>query len=167
MILIQSPTPHTLIDGIDVQSLLNAYAKFEEFRQDLSTEKDRTATIQAFEFCFELSWKTMKRLLNKRSVPATSPREIIRAAGAEGFIKDDAQPSHKASASSRHINNSFTGSARHSSKSDGWFEFLAQRNYAAHCYDEELAENVVEILPLFSAEIKQFLITIGALHDPA
>ena len=139
MTLIQSPTPHTLIDGIDVQSLLNAYAKFEEFRQDLSTEKDRTATIQAFEFCFELSWKTMKRLLNKRSVIATSPREIIRAAGAEGFIKDP----------------------------EVWFEFLAQRNYAAHCYDEELAENVVEILPLFSAEIKQFLITIGALHDPA
>jgi hypothetical protein len=55
MTLIQSPTPHTLIDGIDVQSLLNAYAKFEEFRKDLSTEKDRTATIQAFEFCFELS----------------------------------------------------------------------------------------------------------------
>lgn len=139
MTIHQSSDTHILIDGIDVQSLINAYAKFEEFRQDLSTEKDRTATIQAFEFCFELAWKTMKRLLNKRSVIATSPREIIRAAGVEGFIKDP----------------------------EVWFEFLAQRNYAAHCYDEELAENVIEVLPLFSAEIKQFLITIGALHDSA
>jgi hypothetical protein len=43
--------------------------------------------------------------------------------------------------------------------------FLAQRNYAAHCYDEELAENVIDVLPLFSVELKKFLIAIGALHD--
>jgi nucleotidyltransferase substrate binding protein (TIGR01987 family) len=88
MTKIQSSNSHTLINTIDAQSLINAYAKFEEFRQDLSTEKDRIATIQAFEFCFELSWKTMKRLLNKRNVTATSPREIIRAAALEGFIED-------------------------------------------------------------------------------
>jgi hypothetical protein len=164
MTINQSPNAQTLIDGIDVQSLINAYAKFEEFRKDLSTEKDRTATIQAFEFCFELSWKTMKRLLQKRSVLVTSPREIIRAAAVEGWCP--AAASRLWRAAFARSKNSFAGMPAEALR-EGWFEFLAQRNYAAHCYDEELAENVVEILPLFSAEIKQFLITIGAIHDSA
>lgn len=52
-----------IIDGIDITTLLKARKKFEEYRRNIKTERDKFAAIQTFEFCFELAWKTMRRLL--------------------------------------------------------------------------------------------------------
>jgi hypothetical protein len=54
-----------LIDGVNIEPLLKAVKKFELFRQNLDTEQEQAGAIQAFEYCFELSWKIMKRLLKK------------------------------------------------------------------------------------------------------
>ena len=50
------------IDGVNVSPLLKAFSKFESFRINQHTEQEKTGTIQAFEYCFELIWKIMKRL---------------------------------------------------------------------------------------------------------
>ena len=90
-----------IIQDINIESLLKAFSKFEEFRQNLDTEQEQAGAIQAFEYCFELVWKTMKRLLEARGKIANSSREAFRMSalvrgphvngvehGVKGFIKD-------------------------------------------------------------------------------
>jgi nucleotidyltransferase substrate binding protein (TIGR01987 family) len=123
------------IDQVNISPLLKARAKFEQFRQHLSTEQEKAGAIQAFEYCFELVWKVMKRLLHERGKVANSPRETFRMAGLEGFIKDP----------------------------EMWFEFLKKRNLTVHTYEEEEANQVVAIFEQFSSEVTLFLKSIGAL----
>ena len=123
-----------IIDDINIESLLKAFNKFEEFRQNLDTEQEQAGAIQAFEYCFELVWKTMKRLLETRGKIANSPREAFRMAGLEGFIKDP----------------------------EVWFNFLKKRNITVHTYEEKEAKEVISVFSDFSSEINAFLKNIGA-----
>ncbi len=123
-----------LIGEIDISSLLKAFEKFEKFRVNDKTEQEQAGTIQAFEYCFELSWKTMRRLLQERGKIANSPKETFRMAALEGFINDP----------------------------EIWFDFLRKRNMTVHTYVEKEALEVLSITPLFSKEIKKFLKNIGA-----
>ena len=73
------------------------------------------ATIQRFEFAFELAWKTMRGFLELagRTVPAT-PRDAFKAAFAAGWINDEA----------------------------GWFELMKMSNATSHIYDEAMAKDI-------------------------
>lgn len=44
-------------EKIDLSHILKAQKVFERFRKNLVTDQDKTGTVQAFEFCYELSWK--------------------------------------------------------------------------------------------------------------
>ena len=123
------------IDPIIISPLLKAFGKFEQFRVNLKTEQEQAGAIQAFEYCFELTWKTMKRLLQERGKTANSPRETFRMAALEGFIYDP----------------------------ELWFGFLVKRNLTVHTYEEKEAQNVLAIFPLFSDEVKAFLTHIKAV----
>lgn len=126
-----------LIGTINVLPLLKAFKKFEAFRLHDKTEQEKAGIIQAFEYCFELSWKLMKRLLEERGRIANSPRETFRMAALEGFIENP----------------------------EIWFEFIKKRNLTVHTYQEKEAEEVLAICPIFSTEIKKFLIFIGVPDD--
>ena len=65
---------------------MKAFKKFESFRQNLNTEQEQAGAIQAFEYCYELSWKYMRKLLAVRGKIVNSPRETFRMAALEGFI---------------------------------------------------------------------------------
>jgi nucleotidyltransferase substrate binding protein (TIGR01987 family) len=123
-----------IIEGISIASLLKAFEKFEQFRVNQATEQERAGIIQSFEYCFELCWKTMKRLLNGRGKEAHSPKETFRMAALEGFIRDP----------------------------EIWFDFLQKRNLTVHTYNPSEAEQVIAICPSFSKEVKNFLQAIGA-----
>lgn len=122
------------IGSTNISPLLKAFRKFETFRVNSATEQEKAGTIQAFEYCFELSWKIMKRLLEERGKIANSPRETFRMAGLEGFIENP----------------------------EVWFDFIKKRNMTAHTYQEEEANRVIEICPVFSREVLAFLKNIGA-----
>ena len=66
------------IEEIGIENLLKARDRFEEFRRDMITDRDRAGAIQAFEFSYELAWKTIKRVLSKRDIDVMSPRESFR-----------------------------------------------------------------------------------------
>ena len=123
-----------LIDTVNVEPLLKAIKKFELFRQNLTTEQEQAGAIQAFEYCFELSWKIMKRLLEVRGKVANSPKEAFRMAALEDFIKDP----------------------------ELWFDFLKKRNLTVHTYEEEEAREVISVFSDFSRELQTFLKNIGA-----
>ncbi len=122
------------IGDTNLDPLLKAFAKFERFLLNQSTEQEKAGIIQAFAYCFELFWKAMKKLLLERGVVANSPKEVFRLAAQEGFINDP----------------------------ELWFEFLKKRNLTVHTYQEKEAEAVLAICPLFSQEINRFLQKIGA-----
>lgn len=122
-----------LIGEIEISPLLKAFKKFEDFRVNNSTEQEKAGTIQAFEYCFELTWKIMRRLLAERGSIANSPREAFRMAALEGFIADP----------------------------ELWFDFLKKRNLTVHTYQESEVEKVLAICPIFSEEVKKFLKQLG------
>lgn len=120
-------------EKIYISPLIKAFDKFERFRQNDKTEQEKAGTIQAFEYCFELCWKIMKRLLDDRGVLANSPREVFRMAALEGFVADP----------------------------EPWFDFLKKRNMTVHTYNANQADEVIAICPLFAQEVKAFLTNIG------
>ena len=125
------------IDEIYITPLLKAFSKFESFRLNDKTEQEKAGIIQAFKYNFELIWKIMKRLLERRGKIANSPREAFRMAALEGFINDP----------------------------ELWFDFLKKRNLMTHTYNEQEIEKILLICPIFSDEVKQFLGNIGVPED--
>lgn len=126
------------IGSINVTPLLKAFKKFEEFRLNTNTEQEKAGVIQAYEYCFELVWKTMKRVLEERGKSAHSPREVIRLAALEGFIEDP----------------------------ELWFDFLKKRNITTHTYEESEIEKVLSVCPLFSKEVNLLLSRFEISNDP-
>jgi len=114
---------------VNIASLLKAQRVFETFRQNLSTDQNKAGAVQAFEFCYELSWKTMQKVLGVRGVQVGSPRDAFREAAANQLIKDPKI----------------------------WFEFIKKRNETVHIYNEEKMEAVLSIFETFSQELTSFI----------
>ena len=76
------------------------------------------ALIKAYEFSFELSWKTLKDLLAWNGIDARLPREVLKQAFATGLI-DEGQI---------------------------WIDMLEQRNLMAHTYDQARALQAAELI---------------------
>lgn len=122
-----------MIENVNIKPLIKAFSKFEKFRLNTTTEQEKAGIIQAFEYCFELVWKIMKRLLEERGKIANSPKEVFRMAALERFIEDP----------------------------EVWFDFLKKRNITVHTYQESEAEEVLMVMPKFSIEVKNFLTVLG------
>ena len=72
------------------------------------------ATIQRFEFCFELAWKLMKAVLEYEGIEANSPRSCIREGWKQGVI----------------------------SNAEAWLEMMEKRSLSSHTYDENAAREI-------------------------
>ncbi|HEX3810521.1 MAG TPA: nucleotidyltransferase substrate binding protein [Rhizomicrobium sp.] len=74
------------------------------------------ATIQRFEFAFELCWKTMRGFLELEASSANlaTPRAVVKAAYAAGWIDDESE----------------------------WIGLLQMRNATSHIYNEKMAQDV-------------------------
>lgn len=85
----------------------------------------RDSAIQRFEFCCELSWKTMKLFLAEQGVETTFPKDTIREAFARGLLEND----------------------------PFWLRMIELRILSSHTYNESLAEDIYleldKTLPLF------------------
>lgn len=74
------------------------------------------ATIQRFEFCFELAWKLIKSMLNYEGIDAVSPRSSIREGWKQSIIDN----------------------------AEDWLQMLEQRNLSLHTYNESTAMDIYE-----------------------
>ena len=97
----------------------------ERLREVLALPKDsvvRDSAIQRFEFCMDLTWKTLKTYLEDiHGVIVKSPKETLRAAYQQGLIDID----------------------------QSWIEYVDLRNETVHTYNEVLAEKTYQALPAF------------------
>ncbi len=113
------------LEKIDTRNLLKARDRFEKFRIDMVTERDKAGAVQAFEYCYELSWKMLKKVLSQRGIDTGSPKTTFRAAALDKLIDD----------------------------TELWFDFQQKRNLTTHTYDEENMEVVLSCFDSFSKEL--------------
>ena len=87
-------------------------------QQDPENDVIRMAVIKAYEFTFELSWKTLKDFLAYNGIDAKLPREVLKQAFATGLITNGQL----------------------------WIDMLEERNLMAHTYDDTRARKAVEMI---------------------
>ena len=126
---------------LDVSPLRNALASLERGlvrrRLNLADEEVRDACIQRFEYCFELSWKLLKRQIeaeigNTTEVDGYSKRTLFRVAAERGLIVSP----------------------------EPWFVYLVQRNKTSHAYDARVALEVADVLEAFALDAGLVLATL-------
>jgi len=69
-----------ILGEINIQALLDAKYNFDNNLDKVKDDLDRAGIIQYFEFCFELSWKTLKKILSFKGelVSNLGPRDVFR-----------------------------------------------------------------------------------------
>ena len=86
------------------------------------------AVVKAYEFSFELSWKTLKDLLSYEGIDAQLPREVLRQAFSYGLLKNGQL----------------------------WIDMLEQRNLMAHTYDQARTNQALMLIrETFAPELLQ------------
>ena len=70
---------HQRFDNLQ-RAMAQLRAAVEAHREDPSNELIGIALIKAYEFIFELSWKTLKDLLAYNGVDASLPRDVLKQA---------------------------------------------------------------------------------------
>lgn len=120
---------------IDISPLLKGQ-KFLHFAiLEAKSPLEKAGAIQAFEICYELAWKFMKRILDFRGINVASPREVFRAAAQEHLIDD----------------------------LGFWFEVIRMRNLTTHAYNQNIAEEIFSFLSRFGKELDKFVTSIRTL----
>lgn len=96
--------------------LKQAFGTLEEALREPYSILVRDATIQRFEYTFELTWKLFRRVAKVEGIETASPRQAIRAAYDVGLLEDV----------------------------DAWFELLEDRSRTSHTYSAATAQEVYE-----------------------
>ena len=87
------------------------------------------ATIQRFEFTFELAWKFLKEYFSQMGIILNYPKEVIKDAYAAGIINDE----------------------------DLWIHMLLDRNMTSPTYDEKLANEIYSRIKNYVPELRKLL----------
>ncbi|MFC1790633.1 HI0074 family nucleotidyltransferase substrate-binding subunit [Patescibacteria group bacterium] len=97
-----------------------ATKRLEEVLAEPKTTIVRDSAIQRFEFCLDLSWKTLKsHLQEKLGVAVASPKKCFREAFQQGIVEYD----------------------------EFWLTLVDLRNETVHAYNEKRAESIFKQLP--------------------
>lgn len=106
-----------------LESLNRALVRLEEALKESKNQTGSTlyidGTIQRFEFCIELLWKTLRRALLELGLESGSPREAIQMGYQAGLIQNEKL----------------------------WLQMLRDRNQTSHTYEEETAREIFERIP--------------------
>jgi len=95
-----------------------AFSQLDRFMQEKSlNEMEEQGLIKAFEYTYELSWKTLQDLLkDKGYTNVVGPKPVIEQSFQDGYIVDG----------------------------KGWMRMHVSRNLTSHTYDEETAEEIIK-----------------------
>lgn len=85
----------------------------EALSQSTFNKLERDGVIQRFEYSYELSWKSAKRVMEIEGISIDTPKSVFRELGRLGWTANV----------------------------EAWMEFHKSRNLTSHEYGEKLAEN--------------------------
>ncbi len=85
------------------------------------------ATIQRFEFTFELFWKTLKEFFHQKGLEINYPRDVIKEAYADQLIHNESL----------------------------WIQMLKDRNLSSHTYDRVLADEIFQNIKSYVPVLRQ------------
>jgi len=146
------------IKTLDLTDYAKAVASLGKSITAYLAEKDgeykevlRDSSIQRFEYVFEFSHKILRRYLSwhvpmpQVKVSEISFAELVRIANEHGLFTEPYEI---------------------------WNKYRNMRNITSHTYNEEAAEQVLEIIPAFLEEVKRFLVKMqenlaAGKHDSA
>jgi nucleotidyltransferase substrate binding protein (TIGR01987 family) len=128
---------------LDLSSLYRAVEALEKSLRFLGSElardpelreQFRAASIQAFEFTHELTFRFLKRSLEQilaepAAVDQMSYMEVVRSAAEAGLLSDVAR----------------------------FRDYREKRNITSHTYDAARAEQIAAVLPAFAADARHLL----------
>jgi nucleotidyltransferase substrate binding protein (TIGR01987 family) len=116
-------------NNINIEVLKKAHARLKEFMKNSKSEQEQAGIIQAFEYCYELSWKIMKKVLHNEGLEVSTPKQVFREAGSAKIIEDV----------------------------ELWIEFANKRNLTVHTYNEIILKKVMKIVPEFEEEVGKLI----------
>ena len=103
------------MSALNIKPFEKALKSLSEVLRKKWTVLVQDATIQRFEYTFELSWKVLKRYFKlNNNLDIFNVKDIFREAGKQELID--------------HV--------------EKWFEYLEARNLTSHTYDEKIAGKV-------------------------
>ena len=98
----------------------------------------RDASIQRFEYTFELAWKTLKRHLSiEAGIEEYSIKNLFREAARFNLINNV----------------------------EIWFTYLEARNLTSHTYNENTAEETYQAAKKFAKDVAELLKKLEAFHE--
>lgn len=108
-----------------------AVSRFGEALQHKDNVLLLDASMQRFEFCYELSWKTLKRFLEVQGISNTkTPREVFSEAFRLGWLTET---------------------------DDFWMNLIKDRNLSSHLYSEEDARLIFNKFPEYLEAFKNIV----------
>lgn len=114
---------------LDQTKLSNALKRLEEVIKDpIDAHKAIVdATIQRFEFTFELFWKWLRRIICERGIEVNFPKDVLREAYKAKMIDDE----------------------------EIWLKMLRDRNLTSHTYNEDLAMSIYKDIKIYAPLIRE------------
>ena len=103
------------------QRFINFNKAFEQLERFIQVEElnemEQQGLIKAFEYTYELGWKTLQDLLKEKGyLDITGPKPVMEQSFQDGYISDG----------------------------KGWMRMHISRNLTAHAYDKTTAEEIIE-----------------------
>ena len=112
----------------NIDNFEKAIQRFAEALQEPESSIVRDATIQRFEFTYELMWKTLKNYLEDiHGIRAISPRQVFKEAFALEIIENEGP----------------------------FLEMIKARNLLSHTYNEDQSIEIYRKCPLYLPEIER------------
>ena len=103
-----------LYGKVDYNSLVKARDTLQRILSTAQNEAEKMGVVHAFEICYELSWRIMKKILRFRGVEAGAARDVFREAARLKLLTDAEQ----------------------------WFAYLKKRNITVHAYRKEILDDL-------------------------
>ncbi len=121
------------------KNLKNLTHATDQLREFLLIEKpskvERAGIIQAFEFCYELFWKSFQKKAASEGLVVGSPKQAIKAAFSMAIIDDEVL----------------------------WLKMINDRNLTVHTYNESLSIEIYErVRDLYRIEFDRCLDVLRA-----
>jgi nucleotidyltransferase substrate binding protein (TIGR01987 family) len=116
-----------------IQNLKKAMKSLEKATATPPVEdRDYAGIIQNFEFVYELTWKSLKRILESEGIEASFPRIVFEESFKRGLIEGN----------------------------EVWKLIIEARNLSVHTYDEALAKKLCgqimkDFLPIFQKTVEK------------